>query len=122
MISNHRAQLNKAYDEKVVKKLDHVVRGTALLALGELKVNTPVLTGRARSNWHIDLNQVDVSLVEPGTEPNRGVVNSYKINDTIYISNNLPYIRRLNEGHSQQSPAGFVDAAIQVAKRKAAEL
>jgi hypothetical protein len=30
----------------------------------------------------------------------------------VYISNNLPYIDRLNKGHSKQAPAGFIESAI----------
>jgi formaldehyde-activating enzyme involved in methanogenesis len=28
------------------------------------------------------------------------------------VSNNVPYINRLNEGHSAQAPAGFVQQAV----------
>ena len=41
---------------------------------------------------------------------------SYQLGQgSIYITNNVPYIDRLNNGWSQQSPAGFVDKAVQVA-------
>ena len=32
--------------------------------------------------------------------------------ETIFIQNNLPYIQRLNEGWSEQAPAGFIDKII----------
>lgn len=126
MNNNFRDQLNKAYDEKVLKKHKDVVRYTALTVFTQIVQNTPVDTGRARSNWHIDVNNVDVRLVEPNNEdPSAKAMNAtatYKIDDRIFISNNLPYIRRLDEGYSQQAPAGFVDAAIQVGVRQAEEL
>ena len=85
---------------------------------------TPVDTGWASANWWISVGTVpsdndgsggDVSaqqakqstgLVDILTyEPSKGV---------IYITNNVPYINRLNNGWSQQSPAGFVDRAVQI--------
>ncbi len=36
----------------------------------------------------------------------------------IFISNNVPYIGRLNNGHSAQAPSGFVEMAV----RRAAKL
>lgn len=124
-MSNHRAQLNKAYQKKVVEKLDNTVRLTALSVFAEIVRNTPVDTGRARANWNVDINAVDVTLQAPGHDnasAANAAVTRYKVNDTIFISNNLPYIRRLNEGYSQQSPTSFVQAAVQVGKRKGKEL
>jgi hypothetical protein len=37
----------------------------------------------------------------------------FKAGDTIYLTNNLPYIRRLEEGYSQQAPAGMVALTVQ---------
>ena len=34
----------------------------------------------------------------------------------VYIQNNVPYIRRLNDGHSQQAGKNFVEKAIQAAR------
>ena len=35
-----------------------------------------------------------------------------------FVTNNVPYIERLNDGHSRQSPAGFVQRAIRKAIRQ----
>jgi len=35
-----------------------------------------------------------------------------RVHDRVTIANKVPYINRLNEGHSRQAPAGFVQAAI----------
>lgn len=120
MSSDFRAQLDAAYEKKVVQRGEEAVRFTGLSLITHLKNDTPVDTGRARANWHIDLNVVDVRLVEPneGLSPDAvaTVVARYKMGGVIYISNNLPYIRRLNDGYSQQAPAGFVDDDIIRAK------
>ena len=31
---------------------------------------------------------------------------------SVFVSNNVPYILKLNDGHSQQAPAGFIQTAI----------
>jgi hypothetical protein len=42
------------------------------------------------------------------------VIEGYDIdkNRSIHISNNLPYIGPLNDGHSKQAPAAFVQMAV----------
>lgn len=120
-MNNYRADLEKAYQKKVLDRLEKTVVSVALLAHAQIVQTTPVDTGRAKANWFLDINNVDVKLVEPNYD-NEGEAlarsQSYDIDKAIFISNNLPYIRRLNEGYSDQAPAGFVDGAIQVAKRK----
>jgi hypothetical protein len=105
-----------------------VVRKTALAIDQALVFATPVDTGRARSNWQVTINS-----------PAEGEVTNYpKSKDaasaafasgsfavqaaikatqnfaggSIFITNNLPYITPLNEGHSQQAPEGFVQQAV----------
>lgn len=110
-------QLQRAYQKKVIERLEKTVRAAALVVDSELVKRTPVDTGRARSNWLPSLNVARTDEVAPGERPEvASVFALYKINDTILSTNNLPYIERLNEGHSQQAPAGFVEAAIQVGK------
>lgn len=116
MTKSFRQQLDDVYDKKVVQRQEQAVRFCALYFTGDVKLNTPVDTGRARWNWHADLNTMSVRIVEPnqGQTPDEAMtaVANYKLGETIYISNNLPYIKRLNEGYSQQAPAGFVQDSI----------
>lgn len=113
-----RSDLDAAYNKKVVQAVDKKVRTAALVVDAELAVTTPVDTGRARANWLPSLNVPSSKTVEPGgKEEINTALNSFKIGDTVFITNNLPYIRRLNEGYSKQAPAGFVDSAILKAVR-----
>jgi len=126
-MSNFRAQLERAYKVKVEEKLDDVTRDTALILHGQLIQDTPVDTSRAKSNWWPDIDNVNIEIKEPddgvaSEAKMKEVMKSYKLGDTIYISNNLPYIRPLNDGTSVQQPEGFVERAVQVANRKAKEL
>lgn len=117
-MASFEQQLDAAYKKKVVENLEKTVRAVALVVDAELVATTPVKTGRARSNWNPSLNTPDASIVEPGQKKSIGPINAaFKITDTILISNNLPYIRELNNGSSKQAPAGFVDAALAKGKR-----
>lgn len=110
-------QLDQAFQDKVLGTLSQTVRKVALTVDRELVLKTPVDTGRARSNWIPSLEAPSVRLVGPGQKPDiDGDLAQYTVDKTIFITNNLPYIRRLNEGHSDQAPAGFVDDAIQKGK------
>lgn len=115
---------------------DHAVK-TALTIVGDLVYHTPVDTSQALSNW-------DVTIGAPANDPHgpyfagnfgstrqqsaaqalavaKETLKSKKPGQTIFIANNLPYIVRLNEGHSQQVPAGFVERAILLGRKMKAK-
>ena len=126
--------------QRFAKKLDVDVglatRRVALQVFTGIVQKTPVDTGRARSNWAIALGgpastpssaiteehqrqrKENGEGVDPSSITDQAVreaeASSMAINgqQLVYISNNLPYISRLNEGHSQQAPAGFVEATL----------
>ncbi|MCP5041081.1 MAG: HK97 gp10 family phage protein [bacterium] len=80
---------------------------------------TPVDTGRARGNWQLSVNApltgtLDV-LDKSGSSPialAATAVNAVQGFEDIWLTNNLPYILALEEGHSKQAPSGFVVQAI----------
>lgn len=82
---------------------------------------TPVDTGRARASWTIIAGEVPDRTVAPETfsggaasgisaakakQGNVSLANSY------VISNNLPYIEALENGHSRQAPVGMATLAV----------
>jgi len=94
---------------------------------------TPIDLGWARANYVPKINapyRENLSIVEPsaGASAGRASQNqgelfrlavSYRADHgPFYISNNVPYIGRLNDGHSPQAPAGFVQLAINTAISK----
>lgn len=117
-MSDLKRRLDALFDKKVTKNVEATVRRVALDLLGTIKILTPVDTGRARSNWHLEVGVRDIVLVEPGGDLPADVSN-YRIDKTIFISNNLPYIQALEDGHSQQAPKGMVKDAIATVKRRA---
>lgn len=87
-----------------------------------LVLATPVDTGRARSNWLASVGQPrtdEVGTRDAGSAiaEAAGVINAAPDFPLIYLSNNLPYIKRLNEGSSKQAPAAFVETAVDAAVR-----
>lgn len=90
----------------------------------QITISTPVDTGRAREGWDISINAPSAKLPPEGNYTyHAGVpdVPAVTITDKYYITNNVPYIGRLNNGYSRQAPARFVELAaarIQAAIRK----
>lgn len=117
---------------------DQVVRKVALDIVAELVKppplgGTPVDTGWARNNWSIQIgtpreapigSRDQAGAARGAQEASKGSVLGYTTAsaDEVYITNNVPYITRLNEGTSQQAPKGFVQQAIRRAIDKLSEL
>lgn len=77
-----------------------------------LVVKTPVDTGHARNNWQITIgseaqDEIDAPINELGALSTLGPFQD------VYITNNVPYIERLDNGHSmKQAPAGMVTPTL----------
>lgn len=78
--------------------------------------------GRARANWQVGLGgpkQGTVQTIDAGgggtVSAGVGVISGAGPGVAIHITNNLPYIVPLNEGHSKQAPSGFIQGAIRTA-------
>lgn len=106
---------NIAVDKFLEQSLDADVnqfkRSYALHLLTGIVFKTPVKTGRARSNWQVAINKpntvaIEVSKKETAqTVINRGdrTIGKVELGDNIYITNNLPYILKLENGGSMQN-------------------
>lgn len=117
--------------EKLAENVDESASAVAIKAaeviLKELVFVTPVDTSKALSNWQITLGAPAERLRPPYYSGRFGSTQEQSANAalkagldvlkgkqagvSIFISNNAPYIRRLNEGWSSQAPAGFVERA-----------
>ena len=97
---------------------DTIKRKIALDIFARLLAVTPVDTGRARAGWSVDTRHG--SFVPPKDESGYGYDRSMNVSPymipknapVIVIYNNVEYITRLNDGHSQQAPAMFVETAV----------
>lgn len=123
--------------EEINQAASHHAVKVALTIVGDLAYHTPVDTSQALSNW-------DVTLDSPATEKHgphfpgiqgstqkasaqetidraKAVLKSKKPGQPIFITNNQPYIKRLNDGYSKQVPAGFVERAVLLARKMKAK-
>lgn len=118
-----------AFVDRIAKKLNAEIERVCKMAVleidKELRRSTPVDTGHARANWIPSVGQPHRGEVEGMGTHAQGVaqVLAFKLGSgTLYVTNNVPYIRRLNEGSSKQAPSLFVEAAvdraIQTVRRK----
>lgn len=113
--------------DELEKNANRTVRKVALAADQAIVVATPVDTGQARSNWLVSLLSPRADTIPPyvaGMGGSTGaqnviaaqaqgasVIGTRQPGQDVWISNNLPYIGRLNNGFSAQAPANFVQAA-----------
>lgn len=108
---------------------EQTVRGTLLSLSSAIIKDTPVDTGRLRSNWMPSVGSPDTSQVPATSEAQTisalsGVVGNLTMGQTFYLTNNLPYAAAIEYGHSKRFPEGMLrknvakyDRAIREAAR-----
>ena len=90
----------------------------------DIIMDTPVLSGRLRNNWMVSVNKGSNETTERTGNESIGRVNAvkFKLGDTLYLTNNLPYAERIEfglypspsktgktvGGYSVKSPQGMV--------------
>lgn len=101
-----------------------VVQKVALDLFGRVILRTPVDSGRARANWQTSLGSPQEGEVETVNNIPVGasggsafdevaqVVSNYQGDESIFLSNNLPYTEVLENGSSSQAPAGMVKVTL----------
>lgn len=119
--------------DRIEAGLNRVVKEVAVKLVSDLIATTPVDTSKAISNWRASqtfplTDEIDAHV--PGHfGSTRGMSSAKALADaksniarkepgsTLYISNSAEYITELNNGSSQQAPAGFVQGAVDRARR-----
>lgn len=95
---------------------------------------SPVASGRLAASMRLGINQIDNSTApadpdykyrEPRTIRNQPIsriaaqLRTFRLGDTIYISNSVPYIRRIELGrHSWQTPDGVFNPTVREIMRR----
>ena len=104
---------------RLARNADEMVRRTAVAVNQTVTLATPVDTGRARGNWQAEVGRPlleETDRLDPGgattVSANNVRIAAYSGQGSVFLSNNVPYINRLNQGHSAQAPAGFVEISI----------
>lgn len=107
---------------------------------------SPVASGRFASSTRVSINSIDSSVAKadpnyryplgkgprplpPRTIPNQPVsrvaalLRTFKLGDTIWVSNSLPYSRRIEVGrHSWQTPDGVFSVAVRAVLKRFADV
>lgn len=99
--------LNK-YAEKKKVEIKEVRKSYAFALYSSIVKKTPVDTGRARGNWNITVGHDDTTASERTRPQFKSVADVPKVegDETIYISNDLPYITKLEYGGYPKNPKG----------------
>jgi len=94
-----------------MEKADRVYRATAVEIFNSVIRDTPVDTGRARGNWQATTEspaQGQTSRAGAAAAQGEVIQKVGGLETTTYLTNNLPYIQRLEYGYSKQAPQGMV--------------
>lgn len=113
--------------KRVDSNCNELVKDAARKFFTTVVERTPVDTGLAISNWRVGLNYTPYGFSGPYVVGVQGsskganiasVLSRYlptieqrRTGQTISIVNTAPHIEKLNQGHSSQAPAGFIEAA-----------
>lgn len=134
----------RKFERKTEKKMKLVVRKVMLEIIRKIILKTPVDKGTLRANWQLAIGNVPNGTLELNDKTGTATVSKaaanslgYDLGDTIYLANNLPYVRTVEEGgykdgpktvggFSLQAPAGMVGLTLQefqgIVKRAGIEL
>jgi len=105
-------------DPSNLTKAGRLKKGRKVNDSMDIKKPDGYVGGRARGNWHCSIgvpipNEID-RIDATGAGPIADVLATVKAGEINYLSNNVPYIRRLEyKGHSSQAPEGMVRIAIE---------
>ena len=129
-----KKQLN-VFSVAVALEVSDFVEQLALAVFSKLVVLTPVDTGRARASWNIANTRPDTSVAPDRKERStasgraaegKGRTPALSGGDVskaaafrhssptadVWITNNLPYIKELNDGKSRQAPKGMIEPML----------
>jgi len=129
-LSAFNKKLKEIVDKEIQNKSEVLIDKTQDLFFDICK-GTPIKTGHARKNWFMKVDEPDSKIIskeenedisrsqaireaEKDNEKAADIKFNIKENDSIYIYNNVPYIRKLEDGSSKQAPSGMV--ALSLAK------
>lgn len=119
----------KGVIKALTRVTERLITKITLDVTANLIQTTPIDTGWARANWVpsigsssksggnvTDPQPGDVSGARGRQSSGQGRVAAYKLaQGSVFVTNNVRYIRRLNSGSSKQAPSGFVQRAIRKA-------
>ena len=110
----------KKFGEVTEDQATTIFRKIAIDLDSRIVLGTPVDQGRARGNWFPSLNSPSNAVDQNAFDKSGGKAiadltskaSSAKLGDTLWMTNNLPYILPLENGSSKQAAEGMVDVNL----------
>lgn len=96
---------------RIQQRIDTKVRAVTIGVFSSVIRMTPVDTGRAKGNWQCTIGQPATGEAMTNEGAMIATVPQHA-GAKVYLTNNLPYIQKLEYGHSTQAPAGMVRVSI----------
>lgn len=112
----------KKISDKVDRVMSEATRATLFEVSTAIIKETPADLGTARRNWQASVGRgatgtiegvSSVRQAEAAAISNVDQTVSVAVGEVYYLTNNLPYIERLEYGWSQQAPSGMVRKNMQ---------
>ena len=104
--------------DKAKNKNDQLVRKLCLDMYSRLVFKSPVDTGRFRANWQVGYGAPDTTTTLETDQSGNAAVAKAEVElrgaggNVVYLTNALPYAKRLEDGWSKQSPSGMVKLTV----------
>ena len=115
--------------DRTIRKLNKIVKVAAMELFKSVIMMTPVDTGRARGNWQCTMTRPADGVIDSEQSEEATIAKMMEITlkssirKGIFLTNNLPYIQKLEYGgygqgpkteggYSKQAPAGMVRVSL----------
>lgn len=110
----------RRFGDVTEKQATMIIKKIILVADSGVVLMTPVDTGRARGNWYpsLEVPSTAMNMAASDKGGNQTIASisaklpSFKLGGVFWMTNNLPYILPLENGHSKQAPEGMVDLTL----------
>lgn len=97
-----------------------IMQKIALQALRGVVFASPVDTGRFRGNWQVQQGGAATAVLERADPSGsttmaagEAVIARATIDAPLWLTNNVPYAGRLEDGHSEQAPEGVLGITVE---------
>ena len=106
--------IGKSKGDKKLRELPKAAARKLMVQVdARVVLSTPRDTGRAANNWVPSVARASDRVVVNRQDAD-AIFDKSAVGDSLYLTNNVPYITRLNEGHSKQAPVGFVQLTLRI--------
>ena len=117
-VKQFSSALEKAAENIIPSMLVELQTQLVLDLLRRVVLKTPVDTGRARGNWQVGIGEIPDGILDRTADPQAIIAAAEKkleqlgFGEIVWVANNLEYVTFLEDGSSQQAPAGMLRLSL----------